>query len=212
MSGELSNLNESLKDLNYIIVHDCPITCNLDSLRIGKETTSFVVEVESVTGDYFTFLYNHSGANDIICTGSFTYSTKEWAGKKYTNVGGADFTCVNLDSFLNDFQEVDNTTNGSITMLGTRTTASDAAISTLQGKGFTVTVPAATDAASVMTMAANSVENFGIAYQGKTLIVEPVDLSQQQIYPAEGVTVMKFATREEAEAYIKENGLEYHPE
>lgn len=90
---------------------------------------------------------------------------------------------------------------------GTRTSASDAAIATLQGKGFTVTVPEATDAASVMTMAANGLENFGVAYKDGQLVVGPVDLSKQKIYPAPGVTVETFATEEEAERFIEEKGL-----
>lgn len=77
----------------------------------------------------------------------------------------------------------------------------------VQEKGYTVTVPEATDAASIMTMAANGLENFGVAYKDGQLVVGPVDLSKQKIYPAPGVTVETFATKEEAERFIEEKGL-----
>ena len=92
-------------------------------------------------------------------------------------------------------------------MKGTRTSASDAAISVLQGKGFTVNVPAVTDSNSISLMSEVPNENFGIAYKDKELIVELVDLSKMQIYPADGVTVKTFATKEGAEKYIKNNVL-----
>ena len=93
-----------------------------------------------------------------------------------------------------------------ISVTGTRTSASDSAISTLKGKGFTVTVPTATDANSISTMSLDS-GNYGIAYKDKELIVEPVDLTKMQIYPANDVIVKKFNTLENAEKFIKDNGL-----
>lgn len=87
---------------------------------------------------------------------------------------------------------------------GTRTSASDSAITILQGKGITVTVPTATDAKSISLMSVRSNENFGIAYKDKELIVEPVDLTKMQIYPASDVIVKKFDTKENAEQYIKD--------
>ena len=92
-------------------------------------------------------------------------------------------------------------------MIGTRTSASDAAILALQGKGFTVSVPVATDASSVSLMNTKVGENFGIAYKDKELIVEPIDLSKMQIYPASGVTVKTFDTKENAEKFIEDYGL-----
>lgn len=89
---------------------------------------------------------------------------------------------------------------------GTRTSASDSAISTLQEKGFTVTIPTATDANSISTMSLDS-GNYGIAYKDKELIVEPVDLTKMQIYPAKGVSVQKFDTLENAEKFIASAGL-----
>lgn len=180
---------------------------------IGKLISNFPKLAEfdagnvEYTGDYFSTLSSKS-FSALLCSGNFTYSSQSFSGKTYGRVGGDNFTCVNLDGFLNAFQQA-NASSGtkSIKMSGTRTSASDDAISTLQEKGFTVTVPIATDA--IMTMVANDLENYGIAYKDKNLIVEPVDLSVMQIYPASGVTVKKFDTYEEAQAYVDANGLEY---
>lgn len=161
------------------------------------------------TGDFFDLLASKSFAN-CNAGGNYTYTSKTFTGKSYGVVGGNYFTCVNLDDFLNDFQIVSASPLNnmhSITMQGTRTSASDAAISTLQGKGFTVTVLAATDANSISLMSAKSNENFGIAYKDKELIVEPVDLSKMQIYPAKDVSVQKFDTLENAEKFIASAGL-----
>ena len=87
---------------------------------------------------------------------------------------------------------------------GTRTSASDAAIATLQEKGYTISVPVATDASSVSLI---STMNFAIAYKDKGLIVGPVDLTKMQIYPASDVIVKKFDTKENAEKFIASAGL-----
>lgn len=159
-----------------------------------------------LTGDYFSALSSKS-FGILLCSGNFTYSSQSFSGKTYGRVGGDNFTCINLDGFLNAFQQA-NASSGtkSIKMSGTRTSASDSAISTLQGKGFTVTVPAATDAESISLMSSNT-DNYGIAYKDKALIVEPVDLTKMQIYPADGVTVKTFDTKENAEKFIEDNGL-----
>lgn len=88
---------------------------------------------------------------------------------------------------------------------GTRTSASDSAISTLQSKGYTVTVPEATNANSISLMSVNSIsETYRIAYKNKELIVEPTTL---QIYPASDISVKEFSSLEEANAYVSNNGL-----
>lgn len=161
------------------------------------------------TGDFFDLLASKNFAQCSV-GGNFTYTSKTFTGRSYGVVGGIYFTCVNLDDFLNDFQIVSASPLNnvhSITMQGTRTSASDAAISTLQGKGFTVTVPTATDANLISLMSVRSNENFGIAYKDKELIVKPVDLSKMQIYPAKDVSVQKFDTLENAEKFIVSSGL-----
>ena len=211
VTGDISAF-QNLTALTTISLYSTNVTGSLDSLANLPSVLVFDMGNKTLTGDYFKFLNEHTNS-DVVCSGNFNYTTKSWSGKSYRRIGGDDFTCNNLDNFLNDFQFVSvSSTNSSvspaITMLGTRTTASDAAISTLQGKGFTVTVPEATDSVSVMTMAARGgAENFGIAYKDGQLVVGPVDLSKQKIYPASGVTVETFATKEEAERFIKDKGL-----
>ena len=211
ISGALESLN-GLTLLRQLTVYGTSVTCDLDKLNNVPSLKILNMAAREVTGNPFEFLYAHDGM-ELFCGGDFTYSSKNWSGKSCVAIGSQSFNCTNLDLFLNDFQQITkaNSTIGSsnvISMIGTRTTASDSAISTLQGKGFTVTVPEATDAASVMTMAARGgAENFGIAYKDGQLVVGPVDLSKQKIYPASGVTVETFATKEEAERFIKEKGL-----
>lgn len=158
-----------------------------------------------LTGDYFSALSSKS-FRTLLCSGNFTYSSQSFSGKTYGRIGGSNFTCINLDGFLNAFQQATaSSETKSIEMSGIRTSASDGAISTLQEKGFTVTVPSATDANSISTMSERINENYGIAYKDKELIVEPVDLTKMQIYPASGVTVKTFDTKENAEKFIEDN-------
>lgn len=194
------------KNLNTFYGPSSQVYGSVDALSGLNNLSIMDFSNKDFTGDYFNILSQHGFERFLVC-GTFTYSTKNFSGKTYKRIGGDHFVCNNLDDFLNDFQQVNSTTGGAIIMLGTRTTASDSAVTALQGKGFTVSVPDATDAISLLS--ASDGENFGIAYKGKVLIVEPVDLSKQQIYPASGVTVETFATKEEAESYIKKMGLEY---
>ena len=211
VTGDISALS-GLTALTDIVLYTTNITGSLDSLANLPSGLAFDMGNETLTGDYFKFLNEHTNSA-IVCSGNFSYTTKSWSGKSYRRVGGDEFTCNNLDNFLNDFQVVSVSSIGgsspSIKMKGTRTSASDDAISALQGKGFTVTVSAATDASSLILMSVNSLDsgNYGIAYKDKELIVEPVDLSKMQIYPASDVTVKKFDTPEDAEKFIKGYGL-----
>jgi hypothetical protein len=210
VSGDISALS-GLTALTNISLYSTQVTGNLDSLANLPSGLTFDMGKNTLTGDYFKFLNEHTNS-DVVCSGNFSYTTKSWSGKSYRRAGGDDFTCNDLDNFLNDFQVVSlSSTNRyvspSIKMKGTRTSASDAAISVLQGKGFTVNVPAVTDSNSISLMSEVPNENFGIAYKDKELIVELVDLSKMQIYPADGVTVKTFATKEGAEKYIKNNVL-----
>ena len=202
--GDIAVLN-NLTKLTTISIINTKITGTISDLNSLTKVTYFETGATELQGDYFSFLHNNNNAS-IRCSGTFTYSTVDWNGKTYGNVGGDNFTCIGLDSFLNDFQVV--TCKGSgyyISMSGTRTSASNDAISVLQGKGYTVAVPDATDADMISLMSVNSIsETYRIAYKGKELIVEPTTL---QIYPASDVSVKEFSSLEEANAYISNNGL-----
>ena len=143
VTGDISAL-QNLTALTTIYLYSTNVTGSLDSLANLPSGLVFDMGNETLTGDYFKFLNEHTNS-DVVCSGNFNYTTKSWSGKSYKRIGGDDFTCDNLDNFLNDFQVVSvSSTNSSvspsITMKGTRTPASDAAISALQSKGFTVSI------------------------------------------------------------------------
>ena len=206
VTGAISAL-QNLTALTTINLSNTQVTGDISAFNNLSNLFSFnAYNGADFTGDFFGILASKDWTL-FQCNGNFTYTTKTYNGRTYKSVGSNSCNCNNLDAFLNDFQNVNSTTNGELIMQGTRTSASDAAISTLQGKGFTVTVPDATDASSVSLMNTKVGENFGIAYKDKELIVEPVDLSKMQIYPASDVTVKKFDTPEDAEKFIKGYGL-----
>lgn len=157
------------------------------------------------TGTYF-ITFNSVVSTDFSWQGERSSSAYILALENYPNFGNY------LDAMLINQAKCQKSPSAlqsyhlTITATGTRTSASDSAISTLQEKGFTVTVPAATDAKSISTMSLDS-GNYGIAYKDKELIVEPIDLTKMQIYPAKGVSVQKFDTLENAEKFIFSSGL-----
>ncbi len=203
----------TLVNLSSLYVSGC--VGELSSLYGLNKLGVCSLRYSSVTGDLALLPDSCYYASFIGYTGSgLSWTERKTSAYIMAIEGGVKIN--NVDKMLQDqanctkAPQATSSTYLLISVTGTRTSASDTAISTLQGKGFTVIVPEATDASSVMTMAARGgAENFGIAYQGKELIVEPVDLSKQKIYPAPDVTVETFATKEEAERFIKEKGLEY---
>lgn len=208
-SGLYGNINflSNSPNIKTFWGYTTKITGDISVLESLNSIYSFDCGNCTFTGDYFRMLSLRNYSVFLI-GGEFSYSTKNYSGKEYGRIGGDSFTCENLDNFLNDFKNANAINNsGSIKMSGNRTSASDAAISALQEKGFTVAVPAATDANAISlmsAMSAKSVEIYRIAYKGSELIVEPTTL---QIYPASGVTVKTFSSVEEANDYIKSNGL-----
>ena len=209
--GDIASL-VNLKNLSTLYLSGCG--GNLSSLSGLSKLTVCSLQQCSVEGDlallpsscYFASLLGYAGSGLSWTTRPSSYNILAIEGSP---------NILNLDKMLQDQSQCTkpsaasgSTLYSTITASGNRTTASDSAISTLQEKGYTVVVPVATDAASVMTMVARvDAENFGIAYKDGQLVVGPVDLSKQRIYPAPGVTVETFATKEEAERFIKDKGL-----
>lgn len=84
------------------------------------------------------------------------------------------------------------------------------AISTLQGKGVTVSIGYSDTAANgIALMSALDVNapKYGIVYKGKELIIEPADTSKTLIAPANDCTYKEFNSLEEAKAFVSSNGL-----
>lgn len=163
---------------------------------------------------FFT-LFSSRNFKQYTVSGSYSYNEKfNFSERQYGNAKeDFRFGVYNLnindgmDNFLNDISEASfvGKTNSITIGGGTRTSASNTAITTLQSKNVTVAVPNATDANAISTMSVNDIsEIYRIAYKNKELIVEPTTL---QIYPASGVSVKEFNSIEDANAYIAENGL-----
>lgn len=84
------------------------------------------------------------------------------------------------------------------------------AISTLQGKGVTVSIGYSDTAANgIALMSALDVDapKYGIVYKGKELIIEPADTNKTLIAPANDCTYKEFNSLEEAKAFVSSNGL-----
>ncbi len=214
--GSLSSFT-NLTRLTQLNLAYTGVTGSIDSLSALADLTSLSITGLNVTGDV-SKLPNKvafiSGANN---TGAgFTWGTTRSSSAYIVALEQVNLGSY-VDAMLNNQANCQVGYNGHesepwykvISVTGTRTSASDTAISTLQEKGYTVTVPMATDANSISLMSVNSLGsgNYGIAYKDKDLIVEPVDLTEMQIFPARGVTVKTFDTKENAEKYIKDNGL-----
>lgn len=207
--GDIFSLSK-LVNLSSLYVSGC--VGNLSSLVTLNKLGICSIRNSSVVGDLALLPATCYYASFLGYTGSGLSWTSRNSSANIIAIEGSPYIS-NLDKMLQDQAQCTKSSSAtstlylSITATGTRTSASDAAIATLQEKGYTVTVPEATDAASIMTMAANGLENFGVAYKDGQLVVGPVDLSKQKIYPAPGVTVETFATEEEAERFIEEKGL-----
>ena len=80
------------------------------------------------------------------------------------------------------------------------------AISTLSGKGITVSVTYyGSNIASLSR--AKAMPKYAIVYKGKDLIVEPTDLNKATVSAAYDCTYKEFDTIEEAQSFVSSNGL-----
>lgn len=214
--GNLSSFVKLTK-LTRLSISYTGVTGSIDSLSALADLSSLSVAGLNISGDISKLPNKIAFISGARNTGvGFTWETTRSSSAyiialEQVNLGSY------VDAMLNNQANCRVGYNGHesepwykiISVTGTRTTASDDAISTLQEKGFTVTVPVATDVSSISLMLVNSLDssNYGIAYKDTELIVEPVDLTKMQIYPTNGVTVKKFDTIEEAKAFVSSNGL-----
>ena len=164
--GNISSL-ENLTGLNYLDLGGSQVTGDISSLKNLTGLTSVSFNNTQVTGD-ISSLENLSKAKNIYftkCTlvgdlatlpadckyivsgrdSVFTWSTRP-SSSNIVGMSGS-FKIINLDKMLQDlaqckvgFIESDSPGYKTIVVRGTRTSASDAAVSTLQSKGYTVTI------------------------------------------------------------------------
>lgn len=155
------------------------------------------------TDDYMDALASRNYER-FNASGTFTYNSQQFTGRTYKNVEGKNLTINQLDNFLKAISQATWTSGGALTITGgSRTSASDSAVRTIQEQGITVTLPV-----SSSLMRSRTEEKWAIAYKDKTLVTYvPMNLSKVQIYPAYGVTVKKFNTEAEAQTYIISNRL-----
>lgn len=213
-SGDLSAF-ASMTGLTSLIIQSSKITGYVQSLANTKLTGSLadVCKGNKVAGDlsflpsgvYFISFQNNAG-NPLTWTSGKRASTYA----KALAIEQGKFADGELDKFLIDNAACDLTGISSrpdswskiiSVSLGNRTSNSDSAVTKLQEAGFTLSIPSAS---SVML---RSSSKWGIAYKDNELIVEPVNLSVQTIYPSPDVTVKEFATEAEAREFISLQGL-----
>lgn len=81
------------------------------------------------------------------------------------------------------------------------------AISSLQGKGVTVSIGYAPSVTMMSARSAKVATRYGIVYKDKNLLVEPTDISKALLAAANDCSYQEFDTLENAQAFIKSAGL-----
>ena len=134
--GKLTGLTDIPSVLNTKVTGDISVYKNTKTNQLQFKGTS-------VYGDLSVLPNNVLWVQGNINTGTFT-----WTGiKNRTNILALEkCKCNNIDAFLNDMATLEAKFIGeyiwykTISLIGTRTSASDAAVQTLQSKGYTVSI------------------------------------------------------------------------
>lgn len=148
IKGSLSDL-ESLTNLGYIIVGDTSnkLTGNVSSLKAMTKLDTLAIINSYVIGDLATLPSTcRSAAFDYHDTNAvFDWSSRPASSKIIAIRGNPKLN--NIDKMLQDqancvvgFTSADDASYKKIEVSGTRTSASNAALATLQQKGYTVTI------------------------------------------------------------------------
>ena len=147
VSGDIANL-KNLTALTSLSLSNKqqPLTGDISQLSVLSNCTRIVLSYSKLSGDLailpsecrFTSFYEDKGS-------VFAWSTRTSTAKIIAIEGNAKIT--NIDKMLQDqaqcqigFSSNDDVRFKTISALGTRTSASDAAVQTLQQKGYTVSV------------------------------------------------------------------------
>lgn len=134
--GKLTGLTDIPSVLNTKVTGDISVYKNTKTNQLQFKGTS-------VYGDLSVLPNNVLWVQGNSNTGTFT-----WTGiKNRTNILALEkCKCNNIDAFLNDMATLEAKFIGeyiwykTISLIGTRTSASDAAVQTLQSKGYTVSI------------------------------------------------------------------------
>lgn len=166
ISGDIANL-KNLTALTSLILNDTKVEGNIANLQNLTALTKLSINNTQISGDitniYFAlrgtikefnvaYCNNLSGdlaslPDNILFFNSVGGNSKfTWTrGSSRTNIlACANLHCTNIDDMLNDMANMtasfasQGVHHKSISLVGTRTSASDAAVQTLQSKGYTV--------------------------------------------------------------------------
>lgn len=148
INGNLSDL-KSLTNLNYLIIGNTSnkITGNVSSLKAMTKLDTLAIKNSYVIGNLATLPSTcRSAAFDYHDTNAaFDWSSRPASSKIIAIRGNPKLN--NIDKMLQDqancvvgFTSADDASYKKIEVSGTRTSASDAALATLQQKGYTVTI------------------------------------------------------------------------
>lgn len=115
-------------------------TGNIESLSGMSALSNFTCNNAALTGDLAKIPASCTLVNFANASSTFTWSTRP-AGAKILSIQGAA-SISNLDAMLIDqsSREASAESTKIISVKGTRTSASDAAVATLQQKGYTVSI------------------------------------------------------------------------
>lgn len=147
VSGNIGDL-KSLTKLIYLNASNrtTPLTGNIGELSSLTKVTDMVLEFGNFTGDLATVPASCryiSFNSDVSST--FTWGSRQSSAKIIAIEGGVKI--ANIDKMLQDqaqcvvgFSSGDASRYKTISVTGTRTSASDAAVQALQSKGYTVSI------------------------------------------------------------------------
>ena len=143
ITGDISNL-KNLTNLTSLYFNNTKVTGDISNLKNLTKVKDMRFANCILTGDLATLpadcKYISASGNSV-----FTWSTRPSSSKIIAMAGS--FKVINLDKMLQDlaqceigFTESSSIGDKAIFVKGTRTSASDAAVSTLQSNGYTVTI------------------------------------------------------------------------
>lgn len=144
VSGDIASLGPLTKLTNFELSSTDKIVGDISSLKTISELGSFKLKVSAISGDLATIPANCRFAS-LNRLAKFTWGTRPSSSKILAIEGSP--TISNIDKMLQDqaacqasISSSDLTYYKTITATGTRTSASDAAVATLQQKGYTVSI------------------------------------------------------------------------
>lgn len=166
VTGNLSNL-KNMTEMSNLHLAFTSITGNLSDIKNMRNLTQFDISKTNINGDLSDLkdLTKLSGSieigetqdirgdlallpnNILLILNRNKNTTFTWTSTSRTNaLALIDVRCDNIDKLLNDMSALEAKFMGEeewykkISLIGTRTSASDAAIQTLQSKGYTVSI------------------------------------------------------------------------